>query len=284
MSSKQTPTTRGGGGSPKGITKHGSRKTKTPAYKTKTPAYKPKPNAQPSKPAPASSKTATETPVPVPAPEPIDPLAPFFCCTASVPLPSTFPPALIPFYTYILARQKVISGISSSSTTTATNTNPPPLPSISTLPPTGTYYRFSHLSLATGREMHRFFLASSAPPPDFIEGSEEEVLEKAGAAGTQERVQDVMIFSRNARCGLHGYAGGEGGVKGGEEEVKGVDGGDKDGGGKEEGAAGSSGAFWFVLMRVEGPVAATATEAAGVVQSFGFQEEEEGGGEMEGLC
>ncbi|KAM3088036.1 hypothetical protein ACMFMG_002098 [Clarireedia jacksonii] len=243
MSSKQTPTTRGGGGSPKGITKHGSRKTKTPAYKTKTPAYKPKPNAQPSKPAPASSKTATETPVPVPAPEPIDPLAPFFCCTAS----------------------KVISGISSSSTTTATNTNPPPpLPSISTLPPTGTYYRFSHLSLATGREMHRFFLASSAPPPDFIEGSEEEVLEKAGAAGTQERVQDVMIFSRNARCGLHGYAGGEGGVKGGEEEVKGVDGGDKDGGGKEEGAAGSSGAFWFVLMRVEGPVAATATEAAGV--------------------
>lgn len=57
--------------------------------------------------------------------------------------------------------------------------------------------------------MHRYFLAYE-PRDDlegtFSEGSEENVLSKAGALDDEdgvERKQDVMILSRNARCDEH---------------------------------------------------------------------------------
>lgn len=118
---------------------------------------------------------------------------------------------------------------------------------------------------AAPQSVEEVLLAGVATEEQFVEGSEEEVLLKAGAATATEmavdRVQDVMIFSQNARCAVHANADAKGVVekveegKEGEGEVKKVEGGGG-GGGEEERKSLGQGAFWFVLMRVEGPVAA----------------------------
>ncbi|KAA8567804.1 hypothetical protein EYC84_008261 [Monilinia fructicola] len=185
-------------GTPKGTPKN------TPKGTPKvTPRSTPKPPAEGAynKPSPPpNTSTAAPSSTTIKTPSPSDP---YFCCHDPLPLPSSFPPALQPFYTFLISSKF----------------HPPP---IGSLPPSKTYYRFSHLSLTTCTEVHRYFLGLD--PTDeaglfFVEGSEEEVLGKAGALdddGTEGRRQDVMILSRNARCKDHMKEG-----------------------------------FWYVLMRVE---------------------------------
>ncbi|KAJ8069021.1 hypothetical protein OCU04_002697 [Sclerotinia nivalis] len=190
---------------PKGTPKGTPRSTPKPpaagAYKKPSPpptagAYiKPSP--------PPNTSTAAPSSTTIKTPSPSDP---YFCCHQPLPLSSSFPPALENFYSFLVE-------------SLTTKFHPPPLESI---PPSTTYYRFSHLSLTTCTEVHRYFL--SLDPRNetegvFVEGSEENVLGKAGALdedGNVNRKQDVMILSRNARCEDHMKEG-----------------------------------FWYVLMRVE---------------------------------
>ncbi|KAF7865308.1 hypothetical protein EAF04_006285 [Stromatinia cepivora] len=179
---------------PKGTPKGTPRSTPKPPPTAG--AYK-KPSPPPNTSTAAPSSTTIKTP---------SPSDPYFCCHQPLPLPSSFPPALENFYSFLVE-------------SLTTKFHPPPLASI---PPSTTYYRFSHLSLTTCTEVHRYFL--SLDPRNetegvFVEGSEENVLGKAGASdedGNVNRKQDVMILSRNARCEDHMKEG-----------------------------------FWYVLMRVE---------------------------------
>ncbi|ESZ96568.1 hypothetical protein SBOR_3070 [Sclerotinia borealis F-4128] len=201
--SKGTPRPQNVKGAPKGTLKGTARSSPKPST---TSAYK-KPSPPPQTSTAAPSSTTIKTP---------SPSDPYFCCHQPLPLPSSFPLVLQPFYTFLVQ-------------SLSRKFHPPPLASV---PPSTTYYRFSHLCLSTCTEVHRYFI--SLDPRNetegvFVEGSEEMVLGKAGAlddgggdgvgdgVGAPEvRRQDVMILSRNARCEDHMKEG-----------------------------------FWYVLMRVQ---------------------------------
>lgn len=91
--------------------------------------------------------------------------------------------------------------------------------------------------------MHRFFLSldpRNETEGSFVEGSEENVLGKAGALyaldedGNGDRKQDVMILSRNGRCENHMKEG-----------------------------------FWYVLMRVEQVVEVKENVGIGLADGLG---------------
>lgn len=199
-------------GTPKGTPKSTPKSTprSTPQPPTAG-AYK-KPSPPPNTSTAAPSSTTIKTP---------SPADPYFCCHQPLPLSSTFPPALQPFYSFLVQ-------------SLTTKFHPPPLASVA---PSTTYYRFSHLSLTTCTEVHRYFLNLDPRNENkdiegvFVEGSEENVLGKAGALdqdGNVGRRQDVMILSRNARCEDHMKEG-----------------------------------FWYVLMRVEQIVEGKKDEGGG---------------------
>ncbi|TGO41457.1 hypothetical protein BHYA_0021g00260 [Botrytis hyacinthi] len=178
--SKQQPQKNTPKSTPKGTPKHTPRSTPKPPSAG---AYK-KPSPPPNTRTAAPSSTTIVPPLPS---------EPYFCCRKPLPLSSSFPPDLQRFYTFLVD-------------SLATVYFPPP---VAKLPACTTYYRFSHLSLTTCTEVHRYFIAYE--PRDelegtFSEGSEENVLSKAGALDDEdgvERKQDVMILSRNARCEEH---------------------------------------------------------------------------------
>ncbi|KAF7899691.1 hypothetical protein EAF00_004027 [Botryotinia globosa] len=178
--SKQQPQKNTLKSTPRGTPKHTPRSTPKPPSAG---AYK-KPSPPPNTRTAAPSSTTIVPPLPS---------EPYFCCRKPLPLSSSFPPDLQRFYTFLV-----------DSLTTLYR--PPP---VAKLPACTTYYRFSHLSLTTCTEVHRYFIANE--PRDeldgtFSEGSEENVLRKAGALDDEdgvERKQDVMILSRNARCEEH---------------------------------------------------------------------------------
>ncbi|KAK8901805.1 hypothetical protein ACHAPC_008740 [Botrytis cinerea] len=182
---------------PKGASKQASQKNTPKSTPRGTPKHTPRSTPKPpsagayKKPSPPpNTRTAAPSSSTIVPPLPKNP---YFCCRKPLPPPSSFPPALQPFYTFLVDSLTTIYSA----------------PPLDTLPACNTYYRFSHLSLTTCTEVHRYFLALDPHHPEegvFVEGSEENILGKAGALDDEdgvERKQDVMILSRNARCEDH---------------------------------------------------------------------------------